>query len=409
MNMPKNLPALRKAAFILVIECVLCGNFSAAQESPDFQFGIPDIQPEPPVQKIDKWYRSNASGMALEEIASRFAALRNEYSLSIAGAAYNEIPASLLEFYNPVYSIETRVLFENGGELRRQWIFRDERGITRMNASGGGGLFGGAAKEDEEKTGFIEIYNDERFITEEHQFAGDGSELTIRFFYNGETLIKTESWGKDPPPEHAASSADESGDEASDPPPRENEAILLITDYYRYTRFHSLRSIERVYHSDETAPARTSFPGIADGFSFGIETPVSGAFYDNEFFEDVASPSGTAQSVFTVDSRGRVLSEKRTNENGEPNGEIVNTWTGDRLASVEWKAEGDERKTEYEYDAEGNRSAEWDYRNGVLERSVLSEGGGRETEELYMNGEVILRTVWVNGRKVSEERVRRLR
>jgi hypothetical protein len=379
MNMPKNLPALRKAAFIFVITCVLCGNFSAAQESPD--------------QKIEKWYRSNASGMALEESASRFAALRNEYSLSVTDAAYDKIPGSLREFYSPDYAVETRVLFENGEELRRQWIFRDERGITRMNASGNGGLFGGAVKEDEARTGFIEIYNGERFITEEHQFADDGSELVIRFFYNGETLVKTESWGKDPPPEDSDASA----------------AILLITDYYRYTRFRSLRSIVRVYHSDEAAPARTSFPGIADGFSFGIETPISGAFYDNAFFEDVASPSGTAQSVFTVDSRGRLLSEKRNDENGDLIGEIVNTWTGDRLASVEWKAEGDERKTDYEYDAEGNRIAEWDYRNGVLERSISGEGKGREIEELYMNGEVILRTVWENGRKVSEERVRRPR
>jgi hypothetical protein len=33
--------------------------------------------------------------------------------------------------------------------------------------------------------------------------------------------------------------------------------------------------------------------------------------------------------------------------------------------------------------------------------------GSREVEELYMNGEVMLRALWEDGRKISEERVRR--
>jgi hypothetical protein len=358
------------------VEFLLCGKFLSAQEPPDFQ-------DEPPVPVSEKWYRSNASGIALEEIPSRFAALRNEYTLSVAGAGYDEIPDVLMDYYDPVYSVEVRILFEEGEELRRQWIFRDEKGITRLNASGSGGLFGGVVKEDEVRDGFIEIYNDERFIVEEYQFIADDSELMTRFFYNEGALIRTESWRKEAP----------------------GELTLLVTDYYRYTRFHALRTIERIYHADEAEAERIFFPGIADGFSFGIETTVSGVFYGTEFFEDISS-AGTARSVFTVDSRGRVLTEKRMDEDGNLIGEIVNTWTGDRLASVEWKAAGDERRIEYEYDAEGNRILEMNYRNGILERLVRSDGANKEIEELYMKGELILRAIWEDGRKVSEERIR---
>jgi hypothetical protein len=40
-----------------------------------------------------------------------------------------------------------------------------------------------------------------------------------------------------------------------------------------------------------------------------------------------------------------------------------------------------------------------------LERTVRRDGE-QEIEELYMNGEVALRAVWIEGRKVSEEPVR---
>jgi hypothetical protein len=401
MNMPKSLPAFNRAAFAAIVLFLLNGIFLSPQEGQD-SLSLPPASV--PLPGAESWYRSNASGMALEAVPSRLAALRNEYSLSVSGVYADQIPDSLREFYNPAYSVELRVLFENGGELRRQWIFRDGWGNTRLNASGSGGLFGGAAKEDEPRTGFVEIFNSGRFITEERQFAAGGSESLLRFFYSGETLVKTESWIKEPPPEEPDDEAGggSSASEAGGP-------VLLVTDYYRYTRFNSLRSIERVYHSGGAGPVKTVFPGITEGFSFGIETPVVGAVYDSQFFEDIASPAGTARSVFIADSRGRILSEQRMDEEGKVIGETVNTWTGERLASVTWKAEGDERITEYEYDAGGDRIIERNYRNGVLERTVRSEGANREIEELYMNGEVILRAVWEDDRKVSEEQVRRRR
>jgi len=83
---------------------------------------------------------------------------------------------------------------------------------------------------------------------------------------------------------------------------------------------------------------------------------------------------------------------------------LVNTWVGDRLQSVVWKAADDERLIEFEYDNDGNRISEKYFRNGLLERSVVAQGG-QEVEELYMSGRLVLRAIWENGVKISEERI----
>jgi YD repeat-containing protein len=84
---------------------------------------------------------------------------------------------------------------------------------------------------------------------------------------------------------------------------------------------------------------------------------------------------------------------------------IENIWVGDRIVRI-LKTEGsDEWLTEYEYDGAGNRVVQRDIHNGVLERLIHSEGE-KETEELYLNGIVVLRAYWENGRKIHEERVR---
>jgi hypothetical protein len=57
----------------------------------------------------------------------------------------------------------------------------------------------------------------------------------------------------------------------------------------------------------------------------------------------------------------------------------------------------------YIYDDSGNRIKEENYRAGVLERAVEFDDS-RETERLYKDGKEILTIVWVDGRKVSEER-----
>jgi hypothetical protein len=132
-----------------------------------------------------------------------------------------------------------------------------------------------------------------------------------------------------------------------------------------------------------------------------------GTPYNSEFLQDVILDSDVKPGdrvVYATDERGKVLTETRRDAEGEIRGEIRNTWAGDRLKAVEWKAGEDERRTEYEYDSGGDRIMERNYNKGILERTVRQENG-REIEELYMNGVVILRAIWEKGRKISEERV----
>jgi len=104
-----------------------------------------------------------------------------------------------------------------------------------------------------------------------------------------------------------------------------------------------------------------------------------------------------------TDERGRILTQTTYNNKGETVSVIKNTWTGERLASVTTTEGSIIKKTEYEYNASGGRTAQRDYNNGVLERQIITQGT-REVEELYLNGVIVLRAVWENGVKISEER-----
>jgi hypothetical protein len=126
--------------------------------------------------------------------------------------------------------------------------------------------------------------------------------------------------------------------------------------------------------------------------------------FSSEFFDDVIVNSGD-RILYNTDERGRVQSEVRRDANDAILGEVTNTWSGDRLVSVLWKSDAEERLVEYEYNGEGDRVFERNLRDGVLERTVRREGD-HEIEELYMNGAVALRAIWEDGRKISEEPVR---
>ena len=125
--------------------------------------------------------------------------------------------------------------------------------------------------------------------------------------------------------------------------------------------------------------------------------------YIPEFLSDVYNMKGVTIH-YSLDGRGRILTELWESENGDAIGEIRNTWSGDRLDSVLWESPGQERLVEFEYDGKGNRIVERNLRNGVLERSVTSRNG-LDTEEIYMNGILILKAVWEDGLKISEERI----
>jgi hypothetical protein len=180
---------------------------------------------------------------------------------------------------------------------------------------------------------------------------------------------------------------------------------VLWTDIYRYTRASALRSIERSYPPDSEGlkpeNALALFPRLPGRREV---SPLVGpaVSFSSEFFQDI-SP-GTS-SEFTTDARGRILTETRLGEDGTILGTFTNVWTGEHLASVHWEAETETRRIEFEYNAQGDRVSERNYRNDILVRSVESSGT-RDVEELYFRGRPVLRAVWENGRKISEEPLR---
>jgi hypothetical protein len=378
------------------------------------------------------WYRSNAAGMIFEGIPSRITALRQKYCLSVEFIVASELPEPLQTYYRPSYLIELHTLYEEGKESRRQWIFRNEQGKTLLVSSL---LFTPdpvTTEEELEKiedpeldtveegswdrippslrfTGFIEVYdflNGNTRLIEEHLFSEDGTETITAYFYSQQLLIRVETRLKTPAPTEEVE--DESAEEAGE------RFELVFSDYYRYSRSHALRAVERVYHQELAADAsltRLQFPHL--GLQSAVEEQKKvfvspSTAYGSEFIQDLSVDAGVQagyQVVHTTDERGRILTEITQDAEGAVLREIHNTWARDRLASVDWETGEEVRRIEYEYDGAGDRILERNYANGVLERLVRRDKG-RETEELYMNGKVILRTIREDGRKVSEERVR---
>jgi hypothetical protein len=380
----------------------------------------------------EDWYISNAGGMALEPAFSRFA-LRGKYALSIGSASFSDLPERLQRYYDSSYYIERRSLYEDGVLSRRQWTFRDTAELTRLSAA-----------FDDDNSGFIELYNADKLISESHQISADGSDYITYYYYNrgfliraetrlftpfspepdlagedGETAVSGESAVPVEPAPAVPARAETDGIEAV-PVPRavnfpdttaktENEGIeeTLWIDYYRYTRSYALRGVERHYLSSPEEGQETvfiRFPQLILEVGSEHEFVKPGSVFSSEFFDDVIINSGD-RILYTTDDRGRILSEIRRDENDNILGEVINTWSGDRLASVLWKSDEGERLIEYEYNSEGDRIFERNLRNGVLERTVRREGD-REVEELYINDAVVLQAVWEEGRKISEELIR---
>jgi len=380
-----------------------------------------------------RWFRSNAGGMALEEIPSRLTALHHKYALVIDYLPPHEIEPRLRPYYQDDFIVETRILYEQGMESRRQWLFRGEAGVARLNAvfiersreaedeeisgeeiaqidsiesedeeSGviaAGDLIAEAASEGEPEeetdsvpvnrdtvysTGFIELFDEYGNITTERQFFDDDSETVIIYSYNFNIMVKAEAQEK------------RTGDEFH----------TAYIDYYRYNRSYSLRHVERqFFEASYRQPIRLTFPGrvldvLRDDSSFNDKLAVNSDFFG------VLNVGEGYRMIYTTDSRGRILTQTMFNNKDEEVWVITNTWSGDRIVSTQ-KIEGDEIKiTEYEYDSEGDRIVQRDLRDGVMERLVLIDGAN-ETEELYLDGKLALKAYWEDGKKVSEERVRR--
>ena len=370
--MSRNSPVLQKLNRRLFLICLLCAALNI----------LPAQQAENAVQ----WFKSNSSGMALEPLYSRIVAFRSEYFISVRSAARREIPPLISSYYVSSYSIELRTLYERGEEIRQQWTFRDSRNIVRVIASGNGALFGTAPiqepdDKEEERRGFIEIRNSEGAVTREIQFEKDQSELEYRYTYRDGILLRVETWLKE----------------------KDSEYAIAFTDNYRYTRSASLRAIDRTIHEGASDRLRLGFPRIGAGVSLGGENIIHGSAYTSGYFMADQDPEGSTIN-YNVDNRGRILGEVWKDEDGTVIGEMINTWSGDRLLSTLWKSDNDERLFEFEYDNEGQRTVERNFRKGVLERTVTKQDE-TEVEEIYMNGRVLLRAYWENGVKIREERV----
>jgi len=413
------------------------------------------MPPSPP-----RWFRSNSGGMTLEEIPSRLVALRNKYALVIDYVPPDEVDTRLLSFYQDGYTVEIRVLYEWRQEARRQWLFRDEAGVTRLNAvfkrqpdaisddtqaeledapseetSSEKASFEEEIIENEfveneiieeafsesaelaaeipspqevpldefsddampdpglselisdDETvvsiGFIEVYNEKAQIIEDNRLFEDDSRIVISYFYNMNTLVRAETRKIVP----------------------EDTIYRLYTDIYRYNRSYSLRHVERLYHQKiDVEPVRLVFPGRVLDAANDRNFMRDKLALKSDFLENFSVEEGY-RIIYDTDSRGRILTQTMINSKDETVWTIKNTWSGNRIIAM-CKTEGDHEKLiEYEYDKNGNQIVQRDINDGVLERQVFTKGEN-ETEELYLNGIVVLRAYWEKGRKIKEEQVR---
>jgi antitoxin component YwqK of YwqJK toxin-antitoxin module len=257
-----------------------------------------------------------------------------------------------------------------------------------------------AFKED--GSGFMEIYNENGILLEERSYSPGDISTIIRYTYRSGRLVRAEAsriHPVEPPAPEAEPPVETVPPEAGDSVAYVEEA--LWTDTYRYNRASALRSIERSYPGDSPEPELSvvAFPRLPGRRE--VTRLVSPAGYiSSEFFRDIMALGGTPE--FTTDERGRILTETRLDEDGEILGTFTNVWNGEQLSSVSWETEGEKRRIEFEYNPQGDRITERNYRNDILERTVQSSGN-RDMEELYLNGIPVLRAVWEDGRKVSEE------
>jgi antitoxin component YwqK of YwqJK toxin-antitoxin module len=342
----------------------------------DYTVSIPDwVKPA-------RWFKSNQGGMILEEMLQQ-TALRNEYALVVYFTQKNQLPENILPFYNDDFFIEVRMLHKNSEVARTQWIFRDIKGTTRFLA-----VFSESSKSNN-SSGFMEIYDENLLITSEYRFSDDGSKSRIDYKYNNGILIICTlfSW--------------EEGTAGG----KYREAYA---DFLHYNRSLFLRYVERVFYQERqislaNEPLRFSFPRnikdaarpqnlISEKLNLYPEFFGNTTIYENE------------KIVYTTDERSRIISQTLYDENNKVIWVIRNTWLNNRIISTLKTENNTESLAEFEYDSDGNKILEKNYKNGVLERVVRTEGN-TDIEDLYYNNVAVLRAVWKDGRKISETRI----
>lgn len=319
------------------------------------------------------WYVSNSAGMILEKTFSR-AALRNPYALKIETHSSNQIPTDVIEYIDSSISVpqtfntELHTLYENGEEKTQRWILKyaNENPWVVISVNGND-------NNDLASNGFAEYYDESGLLIQEDTFLAE-SILSIQYSYNDGKLLRTETL--------------------------QDGGIPLYSDEYRYARSGSLRSIMRIFHSEELENRISYFAplGLTQGNNFAAK-PIHAI--SSDFISDIINAENR-NIEYVTDERGRIISEIHKDEEGNIIGELTNTWSGERLATIAWNGENDVRFIEYEYNENGDRIIERNYRTGILERLIRTEEG-LDVEELYLRGSLSLRAVWKDGQKISEE------
>ena len=373
----------KKILFILIFVLLIFAGFIAiTQES---NFFLQNIEAgkiiTSGITAQPKWFRSNSGGMALEETFSKTTAFRYEYALSIETPDINEMPNQLFAFIEDGFYPELRTLFKNGEKTRRQWLLNDKNGITRLNAV--------LSDELNNENGFIEIFSENSFLITEYRFFENGKSARINYTFNDNILISCAYFIN------------------------ENDSlnsgyVMEYTDLYRYNRLSTLRAIERIFHSDILITYEDT---LKIDFPRNIMEAAGDSGFISErinlyppFFGDVYTENNF-RIIYETDDRGRVLSQTYLDDNDEVIWVIQNVWLDNRIVSSKKTEGGTVLLAEYEYNQNGEKLIERNYKNGLLERLVRAEGNV-DIEELFFNNVLVLRAVWEDGRKISETRIR---
>jgi antitoxin component YwqK of YwqJK toxin-antitoxin module len=327
---------------------------------------------------VTLWFVSNEMGQALRNAYS-LTALRGKYALSVMPVAEEFLPDEFRYRFQSGWNAECRTLYEDGELQRIQWVFMDESSVTRF-----------VSAKSPEGAGFTEIYNEQGLLSEESRFDAPVEEENEEgglIFKESEPVSITYSY---------------------------REAFLMEaksdewSDVYRYARNNQIRAIERTYAATKTR-TRIDLPRTIKDLSFEgalFVSPVSA--YSSAFLQDVLLDTGK-NTVYTLNEKGRILTETRHGEDGKVSGILTNTWDDDRIISVVWEHQDDNRRVDYIYNGDGELTNEKNYRNETLEREVALNYDGdsdEEIETLYLNGQPVLRAVWQDGRKIKEESLR---
>jgi len=364
-----------------------------SEASGEYSSGYENTKKIPDWIKPARWFRSNSGGMAVEEVSSQAAAIRNEYALAVVFTRKEELPKSLIPYYSDDFFIEARILYEKGLQKRTQWILRDRNGTSRVVGvllpSELADSKNNSGERENGLAGFIEIYDERSFLITEYRFFENGTRNRTDYAFKENFLISSTVylWEEN----------DNGG-----------EYVESYADFLRYNRSLFLRGVERVFYKERKislsdAPLIVSFPrNLADAAH--IKKLLSEKINSYPKFFGEVFVYENERIVYTTDERSRILSQTLYDDENNIVWVINNTWLNDRIVSTLKKEGAAEYLAEYVYDSDGGRIIERNFKNGILERVVHTEGT-TDIEELYINNTVVLRAVWEDGRKISETRV----